>query len=259
MKAAAAEKAVNEILPGLFSVPNIHPLFVHFPIAGWLFASISLAWGAVRRSEFAWRCGSLLMYVGTSFGVVAIVTGFIATDAMGHDTPGHDLVHVHRDIMIGATVAAIVTCGLLAFAGRREFGPWRWTALALACLTAGVLTLGADRGAELVFRYGIGVAGEEPPATGHDHGDHPHPAPGKNDNGHHGTEGRQGNDHHAPAPDEQPGPAPGADAGGRADTGLIPDAQDATASPDVRLADDAGAKTRPKRRKKKHDHKKHPH
>lgn len=41
----------------------------------------------------------------------------------------------------------------------------------------GVMTIGADRGAELVFRYGIGVAGEAPPhSDGHDHshGDHEH-------------------------------------------------------------------------------------
>jgi hypothetical protein len=51
----------------------------------------------------------------------------------------------------------IATIAAFALRKRQSTGP-RWGITALAVATVGVLTLGADRGAALVFRYGIGTA-----------------------------------------------------------------------------------------------------
>lgn len=164
---------VNELLPGLASAPNLHPMVVHFPIAFWLAGAGAWVWALFRDSAGSWRFGRWLHSLGLVGGVIAVAFGFAATSAMGHDGPGHDLVHVHRELMVWATVfsatlTALAWTKLGASANRLLAG------LSLALI--GLASLGADRGAELVYRYGVGVAQQPPPATEHTH-DHGEPAP----------------------------------------------------------------------------------
>lgn len=177
---------MEQFLPGVSSAPNLHPMVVHFPIAFWMVATAAWLLAVARRRDDAWRFGLWLHLLGMLGAAVAVAFGFWATDKMGHDSPGHDLVHVHRDIMLWATGLALIVTAL---------GWWKRTAKLRAPLTAmsvvlvGLLGVGADRGAELVFRYGMGVAHEAPPELTHTHshdGDHgeahehsetPHAAP----------------------------------------------------------------------------------
>jgi uncharacterized membrane protein len=168
---------MESILPGLSAAPNLHPMVVHFPIALWLAALLFWSLAVVRKQDDLWRTGRWLLYLGTLGGLVAVGTGFWATEAMGHDSPGHGLVHVHRNFMITTTSLALITAVFAHVTRSSTSARLRFGLVALLGVTAGVLTLGADRGAELVFRYGIGTAGETPPAADghdhdHDHGDH---------------------------------------------------------------------------------------
>ena len=160
---------MEDILPGLTSALNVHPMLVHFPIAflvaALLFSCLSL-W---RRRESVATAGRWMLYLGTLGAVVAVVSGFVATSKMGHDTPGHDLVHTHRNFMIAATILAILTTGV-TFAWRKSTRSiHRFVQLALLLGTVTVAALGADRGALLVYRYSIGTRGETPPASHHHH------------------------------------------------------------------------------------------
>ena len=166
---------MEDVLPGLTSALNVHPVFVHFPIAflvaALLFSCLSL-WG---RRESVVAAGRWMLYLGTLGAVVAVLSGFMATSEMGHDTPGHDLVHTHRNFMIVATVLALLTTAV-TFAWRKNTAPIpRFVQLALLVVTVTVVGLGADRGALLVYRYSIGTRGETPPASHHhDHGSGTH-------------------------------------------------------------------------------------
>lgn len=168
---------MDSILPGLDAAPNIHPIFVHFPIAFWLGALLFYALGVARQRDDFFTAGRWLLYVGTASAALAVGTGFWATEKMGHDTPGHELIHVHRDFMLVTTGLAVATT-ILAFIWRRSASKAvRWTQVGLLGATIAVMTLGTDRGAELVYRYGIGVAGEQPPETQdheHSHDDDEH-------------------------------------------------------------------------------------
>lgn len=165
---------MESLLPGLTSAPNLHPMVVHFAIAFWLAATLAWSWALLRRSEETWRFGLWLHTFGAAGAIVAVLFGFQATGQMGHDTPGHDLVHVHRDIMLAASGLSIVLTGL-AWWRRSGSKIWRSVLMAVSVLLVGTMTIGADRGAELVFRYGIGVVGETPPATSAgEHGQHSH-------------------------------------------------------------------------------------
>ncbi len=172
---------MDQWLPGLAAVENVHPLIVHFPIALWSVALLFWALGLRGRAEL-WRTGRWLVYLGALAGLAAVATGLLAADRIGHDTPGHDLVHVHRNFMIAATALGSATA-VLAWAWR-ERGEPRVRAVLLAglALTAAVCALGADRGALLVYGHGVGThlakSAEPAPATEaeghHDHEEHDH-------------------------------------------------------------------------------------
>lgn len=151
---------MDQLFPGLTSAPNLHPMVVHFPIAFWLAATGAWFVALVRKNDDAWRFGLWLHSLGMLGAAAAVAFGFWATEMMGHDSPGHDLVHVHRDIMLWASGVALVVTGL---------GWWKRGAKLRVPLTlmsvvlVSLLAVGADRGAELVFRYGMGVAHETQP------------------------------------------------------------------------------------------------
>lgn len=168
------------LLPGLTHAPDIHPLFVHFPVAFWLAAAAFYGFGVARGHDGARQTGRSLLYLGTAMATAALFTGDLAADRMGHDSPGHDRVHVHRNLMVAAFVLAATASGLAFQAQRRDSGPLSVMAAVVLLVAAALTGLGADRGADLVFGYGMGVA-ESPPSVSapdhhgdHDHGDHGH-------------------------------------------------------------------------------------
>lgn len=171
---------MDALLPGLSGANDLHPLFVHFPVALWLAAALFFGVGLARSSAEARRTGRWLLYAGTAAAVATVATGFLAANRMGHGTPGHDLVHVHRNIMLAATVLAALGCALARAAAVRQSDGLRVGVLVTLVLVAVLTTLGADRGANLVFGYGMGVTDAPAPAPSSDHNDtgghqsHPH-------------------------------------------------------------------------------------
>ncbi|GIW72795.1 MAG: hypothetical protein KatS3mg102_2337 [Planctomycetota bacterium] len=162
---------MEAILPGLEGAPHIHPVFVHFPVALLPAALLFWALGMWRGSEELLRCGRWLLYLGVLGAAAALGTGLLAAEQLGHDSPGHDLVHVHRNWMYAAGALALLSAAA-AFALRRSQARGaRLGVGALLLATVVVLLLGADRGALLVFRHGIGTAGEPPPLA-REHGEH---------------------------------------------------------------------------------------
>lgn len=160
---------MEQLFPGFAHAPNLHPMMVHFPIAFWVAATGAWLVAMFSSRDQSWRFGLWLHTLGVVAAAAAVGLGFWATEKMGHDSPGHDLVHVHRDLMLVAAGLALVVTALAWWrgdAGRR----WRVGLTVGSAILLCVMTAGADRGAELVFRYGVGVAGEAPPhGEGHDH------------------------------------------------------------------------------------------
>lgn len=174
------------VFPGLASALNVHPLLVHFPIALWPVALLLWALALVRGGEGLWQAGRWLLYLGTLGALAAAGTGLWAADQLGHDTPGHDLVHVHRNWMLTTTALSMASAAV-AFAWSKRATPIsRWLPFCALVLTVAVSVLGADRGALLVYRYGIGTSigadlvvpqdpvGPQEEEEHHSHGDHAH-------------------------------------------------------------------------------------
>ncbi|MFQ5515803.1 MAG: DUF2231 domain-containing protein [Myxococcota bacterium] len=168
---------MEAILPGLAVTANLHPIFVHLPLALWPCAMLFWVLALLRRSETLWRAGCWVLYAALVGSMLATGTGLWAEEQLGHDSPAHDLVHVHRTWMLWASVLGALTA-LGAFALRRSrTRASRGALIALLGVVLLVGTLGADRGALLVFGHGVGSQREPPPAAGaeshaDEHGEH---------------------------------------------------------------------------------------
>lgn len=144
------------ILPGLKAALNAHPIFVHFPIVLWLTALLFELFAVWRGSDEMQRTASRMLYLGTLAAAVAIATGLAAENSL---PPGgaQRVVGIHETLMLVASSLALILC-IFAFVRRRSFTTElrKWMLLGLFILAV-LLTLGADRGAELVYGYGANV------------------------------------------------------------------------------------------------------
>ncbi len=146
-----------EILPGLKGMLNVHPLFVHFPIALWIGALLFEALAVLRSSGDWHRTAARLLYVGTLFGLVAATTGLLAQDSVPEEGPAHDVMELHEKLML-VTTSVAVGLSMFAYFLRDRFAQAQRNLLlaGLVALTI-LLTIGADRGAQLVFKYATSV------------------------------------------------------------------------------------------------------
>lgn len=154
---------LQDLLPGLDAAPNIHPMFVHLPLGLWPVALGFFVPGAVRNSERLLEVGRWMLYLATAAALAAAATGWLAADGLGHSSRGHDFVHIHRNWMLAATGLS-ATASVLVFLLRRTQSSARyWLQVAAVAITLAVATLGADRGAYLVFGKGVGVSSQTGP------------------------------------------------------------------------------------------------
>lgn len=162
---------MNDLLPGLSQSLNVHPLFVHFPIALWSFAFLLWTLGQFLDRKDLKSAGRWALYAGTLGGLLTVATGYLASNDLGHDSPGHDFVHAHRNFMLVATGIALLSTALAFFLRNNASQKANWIVTGALFLTITVTTLGADRGALLVYSYGMGTkTAPKGTGSGHSHG-----------------------------------------------------------------------------------------
>jgi uncharacterized membrane protein len=145
---------MESILPGLDAATNVHPVFVHFPIALWSASCAFALAAALRGRDDLLRLARWLLYLGTASAFAAVATGWLAMGNM----PGHGPMWVHKMWMLAATGLAVATSIAAYLLARKEPRPGtRWIVAAGLLATSIVTTIGADRGALLVYRYHIGT------------------------------------------------------------------------------------------------------
>jgi len=144
------------MLPGLREALNFHPVFVHFPIVLWLGALLFQLLAVWRASDEMQRTAARLLYLGTLAAFVTVLSGLAAQTSV---PPGdaQRVVGIHETLMLTATSLALGLC-LLAFFSRKNFTAKLRRVMLLGLFILGVLlTIGADRGAQLVYGYGSAV------------------------------------------------------------------------------------------------------
>jgi len=144
-------------LEGLNELINIHPLFVHFPVALLLTTGAFYALGHVTKKEELFSAGKWVLYFGTLSAALAVWTGLEAAKTAPHIRNVHETLMVHQ--YIGFTVLGLSTilsaCVYFSKAnipvkGRRLF-------LIGLVILALLIMQGADLGGRMVFLNGVGV------------------------------------------------------------------------------------------------------
>ncbi|MBI3593388.1 MAG: DUF2231 domain-containing protein [Nitrospirae bacterium] len=154
---------MESLLPGISSIQNIHPMFVHFPVAFFLGALAMEGLALIWRAKYH-DVASRMLYLGTILAVVTLPTGFLAmnkvavSDPRGHDAPGHDFIHIHGNWMVSVTVVSILLSAYLFWVDKKQKqAGFRFGFFLGLLLLSILLTFGADRGARLVYEFGTGI------------------------------------------------------------------------------------------------------
>ncbi len=160
-------------------IPNLHPMFVHFPIAlVSLSALFHVAAVVTRDKPRATHCAILAhttLWLGTLAALPTIFFGWQAFNSVNHDEASHAAMLVHRAWALGTLAVLLVLAGWDIWRNKVDARPAVW--FAAATLGAwGLVATTAWHGGELVYRHGLGVISLPASEGDHGHGQtHEHP------------------------------------------------------------------------------------
>ncbi len=161
---------------GLREVFNVHPIFVHFPIA--LFPSALLLYGL--GIIFNWRtvcsAGRACLYLAAAGVALAVMTGWMAQETFPHNARIHHMMQTHKAIGLWMASASLLLVGW-SFLHKAQRPRGAYPFLGLLVLVTYLALQNGDLGARMVFIEGAAVKPAVPVITGQlgeDHETHSH-------------------------------------------------------------------------------------
>lgn len=145
--------------------PNLHPLVLHFPIALLVVASGFDLIGLLSRDRGTWRRTADWLYAfGAATAFLTWYTGTLAADSVFLPTDANAVLTEHADLgkytMWFFSAYAVIRVGI-SFTSIAARGLFRGLFFVLGIAGIVLLTVTATHGAELVYRYGVGVEAVE--------------------------------------------------------------------------------------------------
>ena len=135
---------------------HLHPAIVHFPIAFLVAAAcVQLLDVAQPRHQGLAEAATWLLWIGTAMLWMAAGFGLLAERTAPHVPPAWEVLHEHRTLGLW-TAATFTVLSFGRFVLRQRLGKVQ---LVLALLAVALLLSTAYHGGELVYRFGMGVAG----------------------------------------------------------------------------------------------------
>lgn len=158
------------IFQGIYEMPNIHPLIVHFPIA--LLSSFLLMellnFFTGKKSFRA--AATWMLYLGTIGALVAVLAGLWAASMVQHSDEAHEILLKHRDLGITVLALSVILSVWRIYSGGSFSRKGQAFHLAIAFIMVMIMALGADKGGLMVYKYGVGVKAARTAGTeGHIH------------------------------------------------------------------------------------------
>ena len=151
-----AEMFAN-VMPGIAGLDNLHPLFVHFPIALLsLFFLLDLIASMAGKTEWRKTAGWFL-YSGAIFSAITVAAGLIAADSVAHAGDVHEIMENHEHLGIAVLSLAITLSGWRLLAKNQIRGGANTLYLLFSAILAGLLLFTADLGGLMVYSYGVAV------------------------------------------------------------------------------------------------------
>jgi len=144
------------LLPGVQHLQNIHPLVIHFPIAFLTGAALLYFLSWIFRNQTFATSAFLLLILGTLAAGAAAGTGLYAEDGvMVSRSMRKHLLEPHETLML-TTLGVSIVLGAWAIISRPFPKSRRWIFLLLFLVLLGIMTVGADYGARMVYDYNAG-------------------------------------------------------------------------------------------------------
>jgi uncharacterized membrane protein len=142
-------------------IPNVHPILVHFTIAltATALGTALLTW-LFKPTTWIHQEGLIVsrwcLWLAALAAVATVGAGFHAFYTVDHDAVSHVVMKTHRNLAL-TSLAVLILLSLISF--RRFIKKQNLNKkIALGLLVAFVLVMNtAWYGAELVYRYGLGV------------------------------------------------------------------------------------------------------
>lgn len=168
---------------------NIHPMFVHFPVALLPAAFLLFGLGIALNKQQLNAAGRACLYLGAAGAMAALVTGLRAEDTVVHNETIHRLMEPHETLAwIVLGLSSVLSAWSFYQSEHRPKAAWAFLAL-LGLANLAVMQV-ADIGARMVYLEGAAVkpavkaitqepaatepAGEAKPLAGHDGHRHKH-------------------------------------------------------------------------------------
>ncbi|MFA5984474.1 MAG: DUF2231 domain-containing protein [Methylococcaceae bacterium] len=191
---AVVDQGPVKLLPGMLTMANWHPLFVHFPIA-----FLSLFWlvdviGSLSKQSHCRRLAGWLLYLGTMLAIPTVVLGLLAASSVPHGENVHDIMERHESFGLAVLVLAIILSAWRFKVGGQIHGAANMGFLLLAGLLFGLIILGADLGGLMVYQYGVGV--KSVPVMSDGHHDHQEDQSHEHNHDHSHEDGGAAEHHH---------------------------------------------------------------
>jgi uncharacterized membrane protein len=176
------EKTPSEIftliMPGISAMENIHPLFVHFPIALLTnFVLIDLLGSLFNKPS--WRIvAGWFLYVGVIMTAATVAAGLAAEKSVVHGGNVHDIMERHEALALTVFALTVLLAAWRIVVRGRLSGGTNIVYLGLAILMNIILIFTADMGGLMVYKYGVSVKAAQTVNqrlfNEHQHGDHDH-------------------------------------------------------------------------------------
>ncbi len=156
---------MGELFPGIRAMQNLHPVFVHLPLGLLPVALVFQAWAWLSGREEVERVARWLLYIGAAAALAAAGTGLLAEETVQHAGEAHEVMELHESLML--TTAGLATgLAVLAAIFRKKSRRLIQMVLLVGLLATNiVLAIGADRGAQLVYEFAVGVKPQPAPGA----------------------------------------------------------------------------------------------
>ena len=163
----------------LFEIlPNWHPFFVHytisfFSIGALIYSCVTLISFKEAHRHYLYQTSIFCLGVGAVLTILTVASGFHAYLTVPHVDTAHTPMVDHRNWALATVLIGLLLAGLSFLYKEQPSAPKFLLLLAIPLFFTVLIT--GYKGADLVFRYGVGVLpqnGESQKADGHDHQHH---------------------------------------------------------------------------------------
>ncbi len=155
---------MENLFPGIQAMQNLHPVFVHLPLGLLPLALVFQAWAVLSRREDIERVARWLLWIGAVAALAAAGTGLLAEESVEHPEAAHEVIELHETLML-TTAGLAAGLALLAAIFRKKSRRLIQMVLLVGLLATNiVLVVGADRGAQLVYEFAVGIKPQPAPA-----------------------------------------------------------------------------------------------